>query len=276
MKNKNFKYLMLMFCIFCGFALSGCTKVEEFKIKMGLKNLDYEYIKENKVDKIVIQSTRDPGFRFIVTDSKTIKELYDILSVAKAAQEKSSLEPDYVFEMYEGEGTVHKFSYVTGLEKTEVGNLYNDDKKYIVSKRIDNDIIKNLWNLRKPREFANVYYGSFLQILKQYESEMNLNGKVGVVLSDDVEVAKYIFSMDLENFKADLKDKIPGAEIVSGNKEEYDVLITIKTLGYKTDKYRSMVTVYNKQEKSEKKYYSGCVHENGEWTIRVGTKAFEP
>jgi hypothetical protein len=274
--KRNLKCLILILFIIFNFALSGCSKVEEFKIKMGLKNLDFEYIKENKVDKIVIQSTRDPGFRFIVTDSKTIKELYNILTVAKVAQEKSSLDPDYVFEMYEGAGVVHKFNYVTGLEKKDVGNLYNDDKEYIVSKRIDNDIIKNLWNLRKPREFQKVYYGSILKILSSYKSEMNLNGKVGIVLSDDVEIAKYIFSMDLEGFKKDLKDELPNAELVSGNKEEYDVLITVKTLGYKSDKYRNMITVYNRQEKSEKKYYSGCVHENGDWTIRVGTKAFEP
>jgi hypothetical protein len=275
MKNRIFKYLLLILLVIFSFALSGCSKVEEFKIKMGLKILDFEYIKEKKVDKIIIQSTRDPGFRFIVTDSKTISDLYDILTVAKVANEKSSLEPDYIFEMYEGD-TVHKFNYVTGLEKKDVGNLYNDDKKYIVSKRIDNDIIKNLWNLRKPREFEKVYYGSFLQIINTYKSEMNLNGKIGIVLSDDVEVAKYIFSMDLERFKVDLNNEIPNAELALGNKEDYDVLITIKTLGYKADKYRNMITIYNKQDKSEKKYYSGCVHENGDWNIRVERKAFEP
>lgn len=267
---------MLFIFAMMSFILSGCTTVENLKIKFGLKNLDFEYIKDNKIDKIIIQSTRDPGFRFIVTDKKAISELYNILSTAKVAGEKSSLEPDYVFEMYESGETVHKFSYITGLEKEDVGNLYNEHKEYIVSKRIDNDIIKNLWNLRKPREFEKVYYGSIVQILETYSNEIITGGKVGIVLSSDVEVAKYIFSMDLERFKEYLSDSGSNVELVQGNRDDFDILVTVKTQGYKSDKYRSMITVYNKQEKSEHKYYTGCVHENGEWTIRVGTKAFEP
>lgn len=276
MKKKKWIYIILALSIFMSFFMTGCTKIEEMKIKMGLKNLDFEYIKENKVDKIIIQSTRDLGFRFIVTDKKTISELYNILSTAKTASEKSSLEPDYVFEMYEAGDIVHKFNYVTGLEKKDVGNLYNEDKEYIVSKRIDNDIIKNLWNLRKPREFENVYYTSLLKVLQTYNNEIKSEGKIGIILSDDVEVAKYVFSMDLERFKEDLKEVLSNGELVQGNKENFDVLITVKTQGYKSDKYRSMITVYNKQDKSEKKYYTGCVHENGEWTIRVNTEAFQP
>ena len=37
-----------------------------------MKNNDFEYIKENKINKIIIQNTRDPGYRFIVTDKKEL------------------------------------------------------------------------------------------------------------------------------------------------------------------------------------------------------------
>lgn len=278
MKNTRTLYMLLIVCLVCSALFSGCTAVEKLQIRLGLKNLDFEYIKQDKIDKIVIQSTRDLGFRFIVTDKRTIKELYDILSSSKKVDEKSSLEPDYIFEMYEGDATVYKFKYITGLDKTDAGNLYSDDGEdiYIVSKRIDNDIIRNLWNLRKPREFEKVYYGSILTVLDTYKAEINKGAKIGIDISEDLDVAKYIFSTDLENFKQSLKANISNAELVDKNRDDFDILVTVKTQGYKSDKYRSVLTVYNKKEKSEQKYYTGCRHENGEWDINVNTKAFEP
>jgi hypothetical protein len=278
MKNIRSLYMLLIACVLFSTLFSGCTAVEKLQIRFGLKNLDFEYIKQDKIDKIVIQSTRDLGFRFIVTDKRTIKELYDILSSSKKVDEKSSLEPDYIFEMYEGDETVYKFKYITGLEKTDAGNLYSDegDDIYIVSKRIDNDIIRNLWNLRKPREFEKVYYGSILKVLDTYKDEINKGGKIGIDISEDIDVAKYIFSTDLENFKENLKAILSNAELVNKNRDDFDILVTVKTQGYKSDKYRSAITVHNNKEKSEQKYYTGCRHENGEWDINVNTKAFEP
>jgi hypothetical protein len=249
--------------------------MEDMQVKFGLKNKDFEYIKNNKIDKIIIQSTRDPGFRFIVTDQRTISTLYDILSSAKAVTEKSSLDPDYTFEMYEGESNVYKFNYITGLENKDTGNLYSDNKTYIVSKRIDNDIISNLWNLRKPRDFQIVYYNSLMEVLKKYKSDIDKGGKIGIDFTQDIDVLKYIYSINLEQFKTDIKSVLPNADLVKNNKDDFDETITVKTIGYKTDKYRSMITVYNKKDQSEHKYYTGCDYDNSEWAIRVDTKAFE-
>lgn len=275
MRKKKLKVVLLIFCLLISQVFSGCTSVEDFKVKFGYKNLDFEYIQQNKVDKIIIQSTRDTGFKFIVTDKRTITDLYEILSTAKAVSEISTLEPDYTFEMYEGANTVHKFNYITGLEKRSVGNLYSDSKIYIVSKRIDNDIIRNLWNLRKPKEFEKVYYTSLLMVLEKFSTNINKGNRIGIDLSQDIDVLKYIFSTDLENFKKDLNSVMSNAELINKNKEDYDITITIKTQGYKIDKYRSMITVYNIKDKSEQKYYSGSRYENGEWTIRIGTEPFE-
>ena len=204
-KNKRYLFLAMIF-IFCFFS-SGCSKLNELEVKAGLKNTDFEYIKQGKIEKIVIQSTRDQGFRFIVTDQKAIGELYDILSTAKTASQKSSLEPDYVFEMDEGNNKVHKFSYVAGLDKKDSGNLYSDDKIYIVSTRIDNDIIKSFWTIRKPKDFKEVYYGSIIDTLNQYLKNKDKSKTVGINLKDDVDSAKFILSTDLEDFKSDLKSK---------------------------------------------------------------------
>jgi hypothetical protein len=249
--------------------LSGCSLVNDMEVKFGWKNRDFEYIKQSKIDKIIIQSTRDAGFRFIVTDKRTISAMYDILSSAKEVPEKSSLDPDYVFEMYEGADKVHKFQYIAGLDKENAGNFYSDDNIYIVSKRIDNDIVRNLWNIRKPREFGVVYYKSILTLLTKYNSDINKGSKLGVNLSEDIDIAKYILSTDLENFKNELRILMSNSELVSNNREEFDVLVTVKTYGYKSDVYKAIVSVQNKTEKSEQKYWIMNKHENGEWNINV-------
>ena len=266
-KSKSYLFLAILL-IFCFFS-SGCSKFDELKVKSGLKNTDFEYIKQGKIQKIVIQSTRDQGFRFIVTDQNAIRELYDILSTAKTASQKSSLEPDYVFEMDEGNNKVHKFSYVAGLDRTDSGNLYSDDKIYIVSKRIDNDIIKSFWTIRKPKDFKEVYYGSIIDTLNQYLKDKDKNKTVGVSLKDDVESGKFILSTDLEDFKSDLKDKFKNVSVADKDKENYDVWVTVKTQGYKATLYKAIVIFWDKNEKSEKKYYIFNKYENGRWNIKV-------
>lgn len=268
-RYKNKRYLLLiMLSVFCFFS-SGCSKIDDIKVKSGMKNTDFEYIKQGKIQKIVIQSTRDQGFRFVVTDKKASAELYDILSTAKIANQKSSLEPDYIFEMHEGNNKVHKFSYVAGLDKKESGNLYSDDKIYIVSKRIDNDIIKSFWTIRKPKDFKVVFYGSIIDSLNQYLKDRDKTKSVGINLKDDVDAAKFILSTDLEDFKGDLKSKFKNVSIVDKDKQEYDILVTIKTQGYKSTLYKAIVTFWDKNEKSEKKYYIFDKYESGRWNVKI-------
>ncbi|NLZ48313.1 MAG: hypothetical protein GX895_05885 [Clostridiales bacterium] len=264
---KNISAFILLIIMI--FSTTGCQKINDLKLKMGLINNDFEYIKEGKADKIIIQSTRDLGFRFVVTDKSTIGDLYDILSSAKKVDQKSELQPDYIFEIHEN-GMVHKFNYITGLDKNDYGNLYSDDAIYIVSKRIDHDIIRNLWNYRAPREFKVTYYGSIIQFLRNYTEKLTANGnKVGIDLSQDVEGAKYLLSTEIEEFKENLSKTISTAELVDNNSEEFDVLVTIKTQGYKTTVYKAIITVNDKIDKSETKYYIYNKYENGEWEINV-------
>lgn len=266
-KSKNYLFLAILL-VFCFFS-SGCSNVDELKVKFGLKNTDFEYMKQGKIQKIVIQSTRDQGFRFIVTDQKVIRELYDILSTAKTASQKSSLEPDYVFEMEEGNNKVHKFNYIAGLEKKDSGNLYSNDKIYVVSTRIDNDIIKSFWTIRKPKDFKQIYYGSMIDTLNQYLKDKDKNETVGISLKDDVESGKFILSTDLEDFKDELKSKFKNVSVANKDKENYDVWVTIKTQGYKSTLYKAIIVFWNKSEKSEKKYYIFDKYENGRWNVKV-------
>ena len=195
--NRINRSIILAVILIFSLCFTGCSKLDSMKVKLGLKNNDFEYIKQNKIEKIVIQNTRDQGYRFVVTDKKAIQELYEILSSAKEVKEKSTLKPDYVFEMHEGHNKVHKFNYVAGLDKSNGGNLYSDDKIYIVSKRIDNDIIKNFWNIRIPKDFTDIYYNSILKTLNEYLKDTKSNKSIGINLDEDIDIAKFILSTDL-------------------------------------------------------------------------------
>lgn len=255
--------------VFISISLSGCAGIDSAKVSLGLKNTDFEYIKQSKIKKIVIQSTRDPGFRFVVSDQNAISDLYDVLSSAKVVAEKSTLDPDYILEMDEGNGTVHKFEYVAAVGKTGSGNLYSDSKIYTVSKRIDNDIIKNFWNIRKPKNFESIYYNSFKKTIDEYFSDKDKNQSIGVNLGDDVDVAKFLLSADLEDFQDSLKGKYENSEIVKENKGQYDTLVTIKTQGYKSTLYKAIVTFWDKKDQTEVKYYIFNKYENGGWNVNI-------
>ncbi|MBZ9606281.1 hypothetical protein G9F73_000285 [Clostridium estertheticum] len=265
-KNKN-KLIIFCFIIITSFIFTGCKSFDVIKVKLGVKNVDFEYIEQGRIKKIIIQSTRDKSFRFVVTDEIAIKDLHKILSSAKEVKEKSALEADYIFEMYEGVDKVHKFSYIAGLDKKDGANLYSADKSYIVSKRIDNDIIENFWNIRKPIDFETVYYDSILKVLDKYIKDDDKSKKIFVDISEDNEVAKFILSTDLESFKSKLLNNF-NALLVKDKNTGYDELVSVKTEGYKSTIYKSSVTIKNKANEKEKKYYVVAKYDKG-WNIEI-------
>ncbi len=269
-KNKKGIVLLSLLSLICLF--TGCIKTESLKVKLGYKNQDFDFIKQNDVPKITIQSNRDSGFKFIVTDKRTVNDIYNILSSGKAVEGKTDLNADYTFEIYESDEKVHKFSYVAGIQEKGMGNFYDESKNYVVSKRIDNDIIKNMATLRKPRNFETLYYDSILAFIDQNVKATIKDENIGVNISNDVEVAKYILSIDIEDFKIDLKSKMSNLSLVENNKEDFDILINVKTYGYKTTVYKSIITLYDKTNNSEVDYYVWCKYEDKDWKINITEK----
>lgn len=247
--RRLFKALSIIFVVSM---LMGCSKVDTMKVKLGIINKDFEYINEGRINKVTIQNIRDKGFTFIVTDKEAIKDLYDIMSKAKEVENKITLEPDYELEFHEGVNKVHKFSYVAGLDKKDAGNLYSSDKIYVVSKRLDDDIIKNFWNIRSTREFKDVYYNSILKAVEDYRKSVGESKKIGIDINDD-DVSKFILTMDLEEFKEKLDTNTE--MIKNDDRNNYEIIGEVKTEGYKANLYKSVITFYNKESKKETKYY---------------------
>lgn len=267
--------LVSLFILICA-SLTGCGLIDTALVKIGVRNTDFDYLTQNKVDKIIIQNSRDAGFRFIVNDPSAIEEIYDILSKGNAKDDRTSLDPDYVFEIYMGD-EVKSYNYVVSVDERGVGNFYDDQNSYLVSKKLDDSITQNLSFIRKPRDFDDIYYNSILRVLELKKDELTkTENKVGVDISGDVDCLKYMFSVDLKKFEKDLDKIIPNAKLVENNTEEFDTVVTVKNKGYSSKKFRTIITVDNKKDKIYENYYVVGNYEYKNWDIYIGNPGEKP
>ena len=260
------KYIPVSFLIIGILVFSGCTLIEGIEKKLGFINEYFDSLNLNEIEEISIQSTRDLGFKFIVTESRAIEEMYNLLLKSKVSENKSSLEPDYKFKI-DLVDEVKEFYYVVGSDE---GNFYNDEISFSVSKRLDEGIIKNLSFIRKPRDFDYIYYQSILDVLNIVNKNSNIkNYKVGININGDVDCLKYIFSVDLKKFMEKVNEILPNAELINNNDADFDVVFTVKNRGYNTTNFKTLITVNNRKENIESKYYVIAVNEFKEWNIEI-------
>lgn len=262
---KNFKkYICLASLLLVILGLTGCNskKVEK----------PFSYMKESNITKISIQSTRDKSYKFTVTDTGVIDNIYNILSKAKEVDKESKLEADYIFEIYEGEDNIHKFSYIAGLDPSDGANFYDGEKGYIISKRLDNDIIKNFWNIRKPIDFQIVYYDTIIKAISQYRSNTDSELSIGIDLDKDLEMAKFILSTDVMNFENKL-NKEKNVQIINDeNKDKFDIIMSIHTEGYLSNRYKATITFEEEKENRKVNLYIFNTYEKGDWNFKVLTE----
>lgn len=277
MKKINFVFICLILVI--GSFLSGCAQISDVQVKLGLKNNDFEYMKQRVIKKVVIQNNRDKGYKFVLTNPVAISEIYDILSGAKPVDTKSSLEPDYVFDIYENDKVVHQFNYIVGLDKNDGGNLYSKDKNYIITNRIDNEILNEFNDVRTPKDFSKIYYPSISECIDKYKASTKNDKSIGLDINSDFDVAKYIFSSDLDDFEKTLPSNVSVLKNIS---DPCDVKATITTEGYKRGDfqyngkqytnsyiYKSLVVFYDNTTKEEKKYYVVGINSEVYWNIII-------
>jgi hypothetical protein len=249
--------------------LSGCSFIDNLEVKMNLKNNQFDYIKQSNVDKIVIQSVRDSGFRFMVKDSKAIEDIYNILSKGSQVSQKSTFDPDYIFEVYIGD-EVRKYNYVVGDNGRNVGNFYDENNEFSVSKNLENTIMQNLSFIRKPRDFNYIYYESILKVIEAKKDSLSNDNKVGIDIGGDTDCLKYIFSVDLDDFKKKLTKTLPNVSLINNeDSSNFDTIIKVKNRGYNTTTFKTLITVDNKKDKSFESYYVIAEYNFKDWTIKV-------
>lgn len=253
--------------------LGGCNPIESIEKKFGIRNEYFEFLNNNNVSKISIQSTRDPGFKFIVTEDSAIKNMYQLLAKSKVSESKSTLEPDYIFEFQIGE-EVRNFYYVVGSDE---GNFYNDNDIFTTSKRLDEGIIQNLSFIRKPRDFNYIYYQSILDVLNVIKDKIKLSDyNIGINIQGDIECLKYVFSIDLKSFLEKARKIAPNIDLVKNNDENFDLVITVKNRGYDSTNYKTKITVNDRIQKYTDEYFITAVNEFKEWNIKVSEANNKP
>ena len=267
MLKKYVKILVAIFLMILSFSLTSCGVIDSIKGKFKSDN-DY-FNNVGQVDQISIQSIRDKSFKFLVTDDKSIEDMYSLLSKAKESDTRSELDPDYIFEIKMGE-EVKKFNYVVGAYE---GNFYDDEISFTVSKRLDEGLLQNLSIIRKPREFEYIYYEPILDIIEKLSKTLEYsNSKVGVDIKGDIDCLKYIFSTDLESFLNKAKKIAPNIEIINNNESDFDIIIRIKNRGHSTTQYKSNITVEVKKDNQQYYYYVVGENEYKEWNINIYTE----
>lgn len=276
MKKRITKLLITGIMLVVSSSMVGCTPVNDIAVKFGFKNDDFNYMKTNKVDEIIIQNTRDSGFRFKVTDQKAIEDIYNALASGNPKSAKSSLDADYIFEIHCGD-EIKKYKYVVGVDESGKGNFYDDEKAYKVPKNLDQTIINNLSFIRRPREFNSIYYGTIMTVLDMNKDQLiNPKYKVGINTQGDLDCVKYLFSVELQQFQKELQKVIPGAGIISNNNDEYNVIVTVQNKGYDSETFRTLITIDNKLENTSQKYYVVGHYEFKKWEITVGKDGKKP
>lgn len=276
MKKRITKLLLTGIMLVVSSSMVGCAPVNDVMVKLGFKNDDFNYMKTNKIDEIIIQNTRDSGFRFKVTDQKAIEDIYNALASGNPKSAKSSLDADYIFEIHSGD-EIKKYKYIVGVDESGKGNFYDGEKAYKVSKDLDQTIINNLSFIRRPREFNSIYYGTIMTVLEMNKDQLvNSKYKVGINMQGDLDCVKYLFSVQLQQFQKELQKVIPGAGIVNNNNENYNVIVTVQNKGYDSETFRTLITIDNKLENTSQKYYVVGHYEFKKWEITVGKDGKKP
>ncbi|MGL5086518.1 MAG: hypothetical protein ACRC68_12505 [Clostridium sp.] len=256
--------LTLVISILITLNFAGCSSIDNLQKKLGFKNEYFEKFQSQNIDEISIQSARDPGFKFIVTEEKAIGDMYNLLYNSKDSESKTELSPDYIFEFKIGD-EIEKFNYIVGAHQ---GNFYNETNSFTVSSRVDEGIMKNLSFIRKPRDFEYIYYNSILNVLNLKKKEFtSTQHKVGIDIQGDIECLKYVFSSDIEEFLKKARKIIPDIEMVNNNANDFDVVLTVKNKGYDSTTYRTKISIDNKKDKIQDDYYIKATNEFKEWEI---------
>ena len=264
--TKSIKYIITLLLLTLSFSLVSCNFIGNIKNE----NNYFSSIKSKGIDEINMQNIRDKSFKFLVSDEKSIQNIYSLLVNAKQSTVRSDVEPDYIVEIVFGD-EIKQFNYIVGDYE---GNFYNDEVSFTISKRLDESIIQNLTIIRKPRDFEYIYYNSIYDVLEKLSNEVNIsNLKVGIDIKEDKDCLKYVFSKDIINFLDKSKKIAKDIKIINDNNEnDFDIILSVKNRGYNTTKYKSNITIEDKVNKTERYYYIYGENEYKEWKIDVYTK----
>ena len=240
--------------------LSSCSGTSAVEIKKSLQNA--------QIERITITNSRQDG-RYTIIEKKSMDRFKGYLEKAKVAKEDPELEPDFIFELYDGEKSIGPYKYIAGVTDSDQANLIDmDGKLYRISRNIEDIFMKRLM---KKNDLKNVpeYYISLLSTIIEKEG-IKEGSKVVADIGKDYTVTKSITSIEQKSILNSIKTKKVIISFPSEDKA-FDYKIEVKTGKYNNNSSEAVVTVTDPNKKVTKYEVSGN-YKKGEWEFHIKFK----
>lgn len=220
------------------------------------------------IDRIVIVSSRG-GVKYTIIDDKSISRIKNIIVRGKDAETDSKLEPDFLFEFYDGKSIVASFDYIAGISDKKTANLTDDKGSlYHISTMIEDEFVKRIMKSNVNKNVSEYYISLLEKVIES--SDIKEGSDVVVDLSEDDTVTEYILSVDQKRI-LDSIDKKRVSVKLPGEAQNQDYTINVITDSYTDTKSKTTVSVTNK-EKVKTTYYLEGTFENNKWSYYIRFK----
>lgn len=217
------------------------------------------------IDRIVIVDARG-GVKYTIIDDKSINRLKNIIIRGKDAEAESKLDPDFIFEFYDGKTIVGSFKYIAGISDKNTANLLEEKGGiYHISTMIEDEFVKRIMKTNVNKNISAYYISLIEKVLDS--STIEKGSEVVVDMSKDYTVTKYILSVDQKRIldsihKKEVSIKLPGET------ENPDYIIKINTESYTDTKSETSVTVTSKDKVTTDFYLEGTFNKD-KWSYYI-------
>lgn len=217
------------------------------------------------IDRIVITNTRG-GVKYTIIDDKGISRLKNIIVRVKDAEVDNKLDPDFLFEFYDGKTIVASLNYIAGISDKKTANI-SDDKGglYHVSTMIEDEFVKRIMKTNVNKNVPEYYISLLEKIIES--STIEKGSEIVVDMSRDYTVTKYILSVDQKR----ILDSINMKDVVVKLPEEIespDYTIKVNTDSYTDTQSETIVSVTNKEKVTTDFYLEGTF-EGEKWSYYI-------
>lgn len=244
--------------------VAGCSGKTNSDI--AAKGLD-----SKQIERIVISNNRYAG-RYTIIDKDNIDRFKNNLLKSKNASIDTKLEPDFVFDLFDGTKKLATFKYIAGIDESNTANLIDESGKlYHVTQTIEDEFIKRLMK-DKGQKNIEEYYISAISLLidKSYppSDKSDKAGDVTVVVDirKDYSLTRNLTSIEQKRIfdsidKKGVKIKFPTQV------DKWDFYIKLNTEQYSDTSCNSTASVADKNN-SVIKYELDGTFENG-WNYHI-------
>lgn len=220
------------------------------------------------IDRIVIVSSRG-GVKYTIIDDKSISRIKNIIVRGKNAETDNKLDPDFIFEFYDGKSIVASFNYIAGISDKKTANLVEEKGGlYHVSTMIEDEFVKRIMKSNVNKNVSEYYISLLEKVIES--SDIKEGSEVVVDLSKDETVTEYILSVDQKRILDSINKKKVSIKL-PGETQSQEYTLSVRTNSYTDTKSQTVVSLTNKDKKTTDYYLEGTF-DNNKWSYYIRYK----